>query len=167
MLLHFFVEAYGQVDCHISKRTVQSIAITPLSRSIVTIKKMTESCKLQLVDSLYVYVKRDNDTLALLALNKVSAGSDGSVAEVLDDVVLDLFYKRPSFLLWFCAENADSGLQNNIVLGLSMQESLERQVAKRRIAQFFQKLRTGGMLTAKEMKMLNVIEKEIDPSIWE
>ncbi|WP_147323520.1 hypothetical protein [Chitinophaga silvatica] len=129
--------------------------------------KGEDSCVLQVLDSLKTYIIKNNDTSALRVLDIISGKSDGYLSEAIQDIVGEVFYENLGLLLWFCDTNKSNHLEKFLIYALSMEVSMEKEVARKRIDKFVRDNRQIKQLTTNQSKLLGKIVKRIDPTIWE
>lgn len=155
----------GQSICEIAKSPKRYYSLLEKDKSGHLFKNGQDTCVLKVLDSLKSYVITNNDTAALGILNTISGQSDGYVAEAMDGIAANIFYRKTPLLLWFCDMNKNSKLETNLILALSMEVSVDKKTAKKRIDRFVAKTKKES-LTSSQLTLLDSIVKRIDPGIW-
>jgi hypothetical protein len=155
LLLNLSTLLKGQNICAIAKEPKTYYAALK-STSLIS----DDNCSFKVLDSLRDYVIKDNDTAALLILNKMAAKIVGAPAEFLDNIAAAIFHQNLPFLLWFCEANKNSSFERTVILGLSIEVYTDKEKAKDRITK--EAAAGKSALTPPQLKILDRIINSID-----
>ncbi|SEW35550.1 hypothetical protein SAMN05428988_4347 [Chitinophaga sp. YR573] len=157
MLLLNLSALNGQTICAIAKEP-KTYYTALKSTSLIS----DDNCSFKVLDSLRDYVIRDNDTTALVILNKMAAKFVGTAAEALDNIAAAIFHQNLPFLLWFCDANKNSSIERTVILGLSIEVYVDKEKAKERINKEAATGKSTLTLSPSQIKILNRIISSID-----